>query len=84
MTRIELYEFPPRPFKPWLYGIALNLCRDYRRSGDRDVVISTDAVQRQRGGADLIFPKLQARSDLVAALAALEAPYQEVLILRFF
>ena len=30
-TRIALYEFP-RPFKPWLYRIALNLCRDYWKS----------------------------------------------------
>ncbi len=81
-TRIDLYEFP-RPFKPWLYRIALNLCRDYWRSKERQLLIlDQDPPSEQKG--DSIFVRMQTRNDLVAALHSLEPGYREVLVLRFF
>ena len=43
-TKRHLYEFP-RPFKPWLYAIALNKCRAFFRSrGQRDLSLNGEAA----------------------------------------
>src|SRR5271165_2231217 len=56
----QLYEFP-RPFKPWLYAIALNKCRAFFRSrvppvpslnGDTAQVASRDGAPPDRAIAD--------------------------------
>ncbi|NLJ80908.1 MAG: RNA polymerase sigma factor [Firmicutes bacterium] len=81
-TRIERYKFP-RPFKPWLYRIALNLCRDYWKSQDGEsLTLYHEAASEQR--VDSIFSRMQTRNDLVVALHSLEPNYKEVLVLRFF
>jgi RNA polymerase sigma-70 factor (ECF subfamily) len=59
-TKRQLYEFP-RPFKPWLYAIALNKCRAFFRSrvppvpslnGDSAQVASRDGAPSDRAIAD--------------------------------
>ncbi len=82
-TRIDLYEFP-RSFRPWLYRIALNLCRDHWKSQDRKRLLILDQKQSTTENVDSIFSKMETRSDLVAALHSLKSSYKEVLVLRFF
>ncbi len=82
-TRIALYEFP-RPFKPWLYRIPLNLCRDYWKSRDRKLLTLHQNLSSEQQRADSIFSRMQTRNDLVVALHSLESSYREVLVLRFF
>ena len=82
-TRIALYEFP-RPFKPWLYRILLNLCRDYWKSKDKELLTLFQDPLSEPRREDSIFSRMETRNDLVVALHSLELSYREVLVLRFF
>lgn len=64
----------------WLTAIAINVCRDYRRTAwfrhvDRHVEV--DALPR---GADFAFPD----NTVIRAVTALPPRYREVILLRYY
>ena len=86
---ISSYRFP-RPFKPWLYAIALNCYRDrYRRSEFRQNVETIDDPQTENvvpdpGPSPEESQEKQEDLDrLLAALRRLPLPQREALLLRY-
>jgi RNA polymerase sigma-70 factor (ECF subfamily) len=74
-TRFE----PGKRFSTWLFQIAVNLCRDWRRRVPPEV---TDAADETAAAEHL--DRVDAGMDAVRLLARLPAQQREVLILRYF
>jgi RNA polymerase sigma-70 factor, ECF subfamily len=76
----------PRPFKPWLYAIAVNLARDHYKSADsRHTDSMTDSFDAS-GDAALDEPLLLAEDAqrVAAAISALPDHQRETVILRYY
>lgn len=86
IRNIGCYE-PGRPFKPWLYTIALNTYKDYFKKAyvQRDVV-SSDLPENTASteGPEDIFMLQQDRQSVVAALKNLSEIHREVVVLRYY
>lgn len=88
-TRISQYQYP-RPFRPWLYQIAHNLCRDFWKSSyfkqhSQAVDIDTACTLLSTyNGVESIYNKQENRQEVIKALAELKPNYREILILRFY
>lgn len=73
----------PQVFRPWLYTIATNLIRDnWRKAANRLETTNTD-LKKYPDKTDW-FERLADRREVAAAVARLEPPLREVIILRFF
>ena len=78
-----------RPFKPWLYAIAINLGRDYfksarvRRDVAQDEEILEGIYDTAPGPEEAVLSDEQGRS-VAAALGQLGEEYRVTLILRFY
>jgi len=86
---IRQYRYP-RPFKPWLYAIAVNLARDhYKRAEVRrtdvvpDEVLWNVADPRDDHPEDRVVADAEARQ-VAAAVMALPAHQREAVILRYY
>jgi RNA polymerase sigma-70 factor, ECF subfamily len=83
---IESYNYP-RPFKPWLYSIAVNLAHNYHNRAERHYVTVGDAVLD--GLPDDIDPVevTVARRDeveqMLMLLGSLPVKQREAVILRY-
>ncbi|MEW8979762.1 MAG: RNA polymerase sigma factor [Symbiobacterium sp.] len=88
VSRAGQYQFP-RPVKPWVYQIAVNLWRDHRKSaayrhGSAALPLDEAAEMPEAGPPpdDDVANRLLAHEAL-AALQALPPHFAEVLVLRF-
>ncbi len=85
LRRIAQYR-PARPFKPWLYAIAVNAARDhFKRADTRRTEALTDEFDPPDPGA--VDEGLLAAEDagrVARALGALPAPQRETLVLRYY
>jgi len=70
---------PGKRFSTWLFQIAVNLCRDWRRRAPPEV---SDAADETPAAEDL--DRVDAGVDALRLLARLPAQQREVLILRYF
>lgn len=89
LRAIGQYRYP-RPFKPWLYAIAVNLARDYFKRADtrHNERPGDDAPfwAELAGGAppeEGVLVEDEARR-VAAAIAALPAHQREAVILRYY
>ena len=84
----------PDAFRPWLFTIAVNLCRNRARRARREALASPHASAEEPGSALERLPDptpgpLEAllaaedREALERAVAALPLPYREAVILRY-
>jgi len=85
-TKAHLYRYP-EPFRPWLYRIALNLCRDHWKSSAYNH--SRKALELNENitvplGVEGIYDRQETRGIVIAALRSLDEIYRDVLILRFY
>ena len=78
---IGRYRDTGAPFAAWLYRIARNQTVDYLERRRRRPVVNLDAVDVPAGAWDVA---VEDAADIAAALQALTAEQQEVLVLRFF
>jgi RNA polymerase sigma-70 factor (ECF subfamily) len=86
---LHSYRYP-RPFKPWLYAIALNCTRDhYKRADTCHTLATPDSEADLDGGADRA-PSFEEHlvqqgdtQELATALLALPFHQREVLLLRY-
>ncbi|AEE97777.1 RNA polymerase sigma factor [Mahella australiensis] len=80
---------PPRSFRPWLYSIASNLCRDMWRSGhylhekacdmsDMDVPCDSD------GGIVDLLERQQLRMRVIEAVTSLPMDVRQPVVLHFY
>lgn len=76
----------PRPFKPWLYAIAVNVARDhFKRADTRHTDALPEADLTAAGGVDAeaaLIAADEARR-LAAAVGALPPAQREAIVLRY-
>jgi RNA polymerase sigma-70 factor, ECF subfamily len=79
----------PRPFKPWLYAIAMNLARDhYKRAETRYTLSGYEGDEAGGAGAvdatwESVVENDEARQ-VAQALAALPEHQREAVVLRYY
>lgn len=83
---IASYTYP-RPFKPWLYAIAVNLVRNYHaRAERRQARMDSDGFDHVPDGANDIETDISHRGDIeqmLMLLRRLPAPQREAILLRY-
>ena len=77
----------PARFRPWLFTIAINLCRNWaRRAGQapwaEDGDQGAEAADPAPGPLERLLER-EASSELERALSALPLPYRQALVLRY-
>jgi RNA polymerase sigma-70 factor, ECF subfamily len=81
-----IHQFQPaRPFKPWLYAIAVNVGRDHYKSADAR---HTDSLTEDYDAPDPLTPveaalAAEAWQQVAAAVSALPLHQREVVVLRY-
>jgi len=80
----------PTRFRPWMYKIAGNLCRDWWKSGTYRYEVAAQqegleaAASEQRDGVASMLDKQQEREAVLTALNALPDDERHIVILRFY
>ncbi|MGI6358822.1 MAG: RNA polymerase sigma factor [Bacillota bacterium] len=86
-TRIGQYRYP-EPFRPWLYRIALNICRDYWKSAYYQQRQRTESISAglldDCANVACIYDWQETRAEVRRAILSLDETYREVLVLRFY
>ena len=70
---------PSKRFSTWLFQIAVNLCRDWRRRLPPEPMPPVESA-----GASVPFERAEAGLDAQRLLSLLPEPQREVLILRYY
>jgi RNA polymerase sigma-70 factor (ECF subfamily) len=87
LRSIRHYQYP-RPFKPWLYQIAVNLARDhFKRADTRYPKIDSDDVQLEGEWSDnpeSVFLVDAQAQQIVMALRCLPPHQREAIVLRYY
>jgi len=88
-TFLKIYQqgqkgFVPEQFKPWMYKIATNLCKDHWRkpASRREFITDKDMMKKDRV-SHIIDHQLE-RQWMVESLNQLSLDYRTVLYLRFY
>ncbi|GIP38489.1 RNA polymerase sigma factor [Paenibacillus sp. J31TS4] len=80
--------FVPERFKPWLYKIALNRCRDHwkKAATQRETAQADSAAleEREAGGLMDLTHRQVERQWMTEALEQLPESYRTVVVLRFY
>ncbi|BAS29015.1 RNA polymerase sigma factor [Limnochorda pilosa] len=78
----------PEPFRPWLYAIATNLCRDYHKRAyhQREIPRDLDPAEVAETGAGPgeVAEQRAERRHMLQALRRLSPKHREVLALHFY
>lgn len=74
----------PNQFKPWMYKIATNLCKDYWRKPASRLEYTTDKNIEKRDRVYHIIDHQLERQWMVESLNQLSLDYRTVLYLRFY
>lgn len=74
----------PDMFKPWIYKIATNLCKDYWKKGSTQKEKLTDVIIDKNVPIQNIINLQMERKWMLEALSKLKIEYRTVLYLRFY
>lgn len=88
-TFLKIYQqgkkgFIPDQFKPWMYKIATNNCKDYWKKAHTKREYFTDRDVEENGQVHHIIDRQLERKWMVDSLNQLSLEYRSVLYLRFF
>jgi RNA polymerase sigma factor (sigma-70 family) len=86
MKSVKARRFP-ESFRPWLYRIASNLCRDHwRKAATRREVLDSDAGMDVAANENvaIIFEKQWVRESVIDALKQLKEEQKDLIVLRFY
>lgn len=81
-TRISSYRYP-EPFLPWLFTIAHNLYRDWRKTAWQRRVVPLESPEEGAAAIDLL-DRFAQRSDVARQLAQLDELHRSAIVLRFY
>ncbi|HWI61201.1 MAG TPA: RNA polymerase sigma factor [Symbiobacteriaceae bacterium] len=83
-TRIGSYRYPD-PFLPWLYTIAHNLYKDWRKNAWQRKVVPLEQPEPSSGTAPIdLLERYADRAEVVRALGALDEAHRSALVLRYY
>ncbi|WNQ11169.1 RNA polymerase sigma factor [Paenibacillus aurantius] len=79
---------PPDPVRPWLYKVALNLCRDYwkspgYRTGSHLVEEPPERMDSEPSVSE-IYERQETRKELLETLDELPEVQRHIIVLRFY
>lgn len=88
-TFLKIYQqaqkgYVPQQFKPWMYRIATNSCKDYWRKASTKREQYTDKSLEEKGQVHHIIDRQLERRWMIDALNQLSFEYRSVLYLRFY
>lgn len=88
-TFLKIYQqakkgFLPDQFKPWMYKIATNSCKDYWRKASTNREVYSDIEMGESSQIHSIIEHQVERQWLVDGLNQLSLDYRTVLFLRFY
>lgn len=88
-TFLKIYQqgkkgFIPEQFKPWMYKIATNSCKDHWKKAYTKREYFTDRDVEENGQIHHIIDRQLERKWMVDSLNQLSLEYRSVLYLRFF
>jgi len=88
-TLLKIYQqglkgFVPDQFRPWMYKIATNTCKDYWRKPTSRLEYVTDKDIEEKGRVHHIIDHQLERQWMVESLNQLSLDYRTVLYLRFY
>ncbi len=88
-TFLKIYQqgekgFIPDQFKPWMYKIATNLCKDYWKKASTQREHPTDQIVESKRQVHHIIDHQHERQWMVESLNQLSINYRTVLFLRFY
>lgn len=88
-TFMKIYQqgqkgFIPDSFKPWMYKIATNRCKDYWKKASTQKEYFTDEYIERQGKVHHIIDRQLERQWMIDALDQLSPDYRSVLYLRFY
>lgn len=81
-TRIGSYRYP-EPFLPWLYTIAHNLYKDWRKNAYQRRVLPLERPEPPERTIDLTERHAE-RTEVVRALGRLDEIHRSALVLRYY
>jgi len=81
-TKVCSYRYPER-FLPWLYTIAHNIYRDWRKNAYQRKVVPVEQPEEPAAPLDLL-ERLTERAEVVRALASLDESHRTALVLRYY
>lgn len=88
-TFLKIYQqgkkgYTPDQFKPWMYKIATNCCKDYWKKASTQREYFTDEVIKEKMQTHHIINRQLERKWMVDSLNLLSLDYRAVLYLRFY
>lgn len=90
LSASQQYQYP-RPFKAWLYAIALNLVRNHHASADTRRVVAVPDTEddvlplvEEDGAGEAILLAQDENNAVIAALAALPETQREVILFYYY
>jgi RNA polymerase sigma factor (sigma-70 family) len=89
-TFVTVYQqglrgFVPDQFKPWMYKIATNLCKDYwKKASTRNETPSDSPAQEMHSEVPNVADRQVERQWMIDALNQLPLSYRTALYLRFY
>lgn len=87
MKQVKTGEIPDQ-IKPWMYRVAVNMCRDYWRSAryrtGKNGIDELPEVKDPNPTVVEIYEKQEVRKEVIDALDELPEVLREIIILRFY
>ena len=88
-TFLKIYQqakkgYIPDQFKPWMYKIATNSCKDYWKKASTQREYFTDKEVGEKGQIHHIIDRQLERQWMIDSLNLLSLDYRTVLYLRFY
>jgi RNA polymerase sigma-70 factor (ECF subfamily) len=88
-TFLKIYQqgkkgYVPDQFKPWMYKIATNSCKDYWKKASTQQEYFTDKNVEEKGQIHHIIDRQLERKWMIESLNQLSFEYRSVLYLRFY
>ncbi|MVP02485.1 RNA polymerase sigma factor [Paenibacillus lutrae] len=87
LKQLQQHKVPDN-IRPWMYRVALNLCRDYWKSlayrNENHLTAELPETPDLQASVVEIYERQEARKEMIAALRSLPEVQNNIVVLRFF